>query len=61
MKDSTPVTISLESAKSQFLDSMAKKYDLPDAAKALRCLIDYARENEAQHDTIFTEIRCNDC
>ena len=61
MKESTPVTIALESAKSKFLEDMAKQYDLPDTGKAIRCLIDHARENEALHKAIFGQFRCLDC
>jgi hypothetical protein len=61
MKDATPHTVELESEKVQFLGDMAKKYGLPDLAKAIRCLINYARENPDRHDEIFAEVRCLDC
>jgi len=44
----------------QFLEEMAKKYDLPDRDKALRCLLDYAMA-EGDRDLIFREIRCLHC
>ncbi len=61
MKQKSPVTFELEPAKRAFLDEMARKYDLLDAGKAVRCLIDYARENQDQQDAIFAEPRCIDC
>jgi hypothetical protein len=61
MKDATAVTIELESAKVQFLEEMARKYSLADSGKALRCLINYARENPDRLDEIFAEVRCVDC
>ena len=61
MKDAKPVTVNLESTKMKFLDDMVSKFGLGDSGKAIRCLIDYARENEAQQATIFSEIRCQDC
>jgi hypothetical protein len=61
MKDATAVTIELESAKVQFLEEMARKYSLSDSGKALRCLINYARENPDRLDEIFAEVRCVDC
>lgn len=61
MKDTTACTIELESAKVEFLEEMVRKYALSDVGKALRCLINYARENADKHADIFGEIRCLDC
>jgi hypothetical protein len=61
MKDATAITIDLESAKVQFLEEMVRKYSLPDTGKAVRCLINYARENPGRLDEIFGEVRCADC
>jgi hypothetical protein len=61
MKDLSPHTIQLESEKVRFLEEMAEKYGLPDSGKAVRCLINYARENPDKLDDIFGEIRCLDC
>jgi hypothetical protein len=61
MKDGTPLTVTLGSDKIAFLEEMAKKYHLPDVGKAVRILVDFARDNPAQHDLIFTEQRCIDC
>jgi hypothetical protein len=61
MKDTAPVQLDLESAKVQFLEEMVRKYSLADVGKAIRCLINYARENPERLDDIFAEIRCVDC
>jgi hypothetical protein len=61
MKDAVPRTIELESEKLQFLEEMSSKYGLPDVGKAVRCLVNYARENPDKHDDIFAEVRCLDC
>jgi hypothetical protein len=61
MKDTAPVQVDLESAKIQFLEEMVRKYSLADVGKAVRCLINYGRENPDRHDDIFAEIRCVDC
>jgi len=61
MKDPTPQTIELESEKVQFLQEMSTKYGLADIGKAVRCLVNYARENPDRLDDIFGEIRCLDC
>ena len=61
MKDAAPFTVELESAKVKFLEEMARTYKLADAGKAIRCLVDYARQHSDKRDTIFAEIRCIDC
>ena len=40
---------------------MVEAYSLPDTAKAIRCLINYARDNPDKREAIFTEVRCLDC
>jgi hypothetical protein len=60
-KDGTPFTVELETEKIEFLQTMAQKFGLPDAGKAIRCLINYARENPDRHSEIFDEVRCLDC
>ena len=61
MKDGKPHSVELESGKVEFLEQIARKYELPDVSKAIRCLINYARENPDQLDAIFAEVRCLDC
>ncbi|MGH9160972.1 MAG: hypothetical protein ACRD2X_13430 [Vicinamibacteraceae bacterium] len=61
MKDKLSLTVELEQSKIDFLEEMAQTYNLPDAGKAIRCLVDYARENVELQRTIFDEIRCVDC
>jgi hypothetical protein len=61
MKQKTPFTVGLEAAKLAFLEEMARKHHLEDAGKAIRCLIDHARENPELHEAIFGGFRCIDC
>ena len=61
MKDAASYPLELETEKIQFLENMAAKYGLPDGAKALRCLVNYARENPDKHAEMFEEVRCLDC
>ena len=61
MKDLSPRTIELESEKVKVLQDMSAKYGLSDIGKAVRCLVNYARENPDRLDDIFSEIRCLDC
>lgn len=61
MKDVKPYPIELETAKVEFLQQVAAKHGLPDLGKAVRCLINYARENPDKHADIFDEMRCLDC
>ena len=60
-KDATSYPIDLESEKVEFLRQMTERHRLPDIGKAIRCLINYARENPDKHADIFDETRCLDC
>ena len=53
--------VPLKPAMTQFLDEVTKAYKLDDAGKAIRCLVNYARENPDKRDEIFGEMRCLDC
>ena len=61
MKDYQNRAIELDTPQIEFLEQMAKKYGLPDPGKAIRCLVNYAREHEDRHTEIFDEIRCAGC
>jgi hypothetical protein len=61
MKDQRACSIELESSKVEFLEQIAASYGLPDIGKAVRCLINYAREHPDTHGAIFAEVRCLDC
>ena len=61
MKDKAQYNVTLEKRQFAFLTEMAKKYRLPDEAKALRCLITFAIEQQAQEAAIFDDVRCVDC
>ena len=54
--------IQLKPDQIAYLDEAAKAFGLPDAGKALRILINYARENPDKRDEIFSDIHCTgDC
>lgn len=61
MKELRPCSIELDGTKLAYLEDVARAYGLPDIGKAVRCLINYARENPDKRDEIFSEIRCMDC
>ena len=61
MKDEKTVELVIGSDKLAFLEQVTKKYELPDVGKAVRILIDHARDNPSMQDTIFNELRCLDC
>jgi hypothetical protein len=60
-KDAQHHSFELESEKVAFLQQMADRHGLPDVGKAVRCLINYAREHPERHSEIFDEVRCLDC
>jgi hypothetical protein len=61
MKDLQPRSIELDSAKVEFLEEVKTSYGLSDIGKAVRCLINYARENPEKRDEIFADVRCLEC
>jgi hypothetical protein len=61
MKTKIPYTIELEPSMHEFLQQMVSRYNLPDVGKAVRCLINHAREQPAQLDAVFSQIHCTDC
>ncbi len=44
----------------EMLVTIADRYQLPDPAKALRCLLDYAA-TDGDWDDIFGKVRCRRC
>ena len=54
-------TLELKEEQLAYLDEMAKKHNLPDRSKALRCLITFAMQEAGHEASIFTEIRCVNC
>ena len=61
MKDYTAHSVELDSAMLAYLEEAAKQYSLQDVGKAVRCLVNYARENPDRRAEIFDEIRCLGC
>jgi hypothetical protein len=54
------VPLEIESDQLAWLEDMAKSYGLPDAAKALRVVLDHAMMDDDEDD-IFTAMRCRRC
>lgn len=61
MKDYQPRAFDLDPSMVEFLEEVARKYDLSDTGKAVRCLVTYAREHTDKLDDIFSEVRCVGC
>ena len=54
--------IQLKPEQAAYLDEAVKAFNLEDAGKALRILINYARENPDKRNEIFGDIHCTgDC
>ena len=53
--------IPLKPEQVAYLDEAVKAFDLDDAGKAVRILINYARENPDKGNEIFDEVRCMGC
>ena len=54
-------TVVLNEQQHAFLGEIARKYNLSDESKALRCLINFAIESSSAHDEIFQKVRCRNC
>lgn len=50
--------IELKADQVAYLDEAVKAFGLPDAGKAIRILINYAKENPDKRDEIFGDIHC---
>ena len=61
MSDLQTREFQLKPGQAEFLEQSATQFNLDDAGKALRCLINYARENPDKTSDIFSEVRCLDC
>jgi hypothetical protein len=61
MQDKFKYEVDLNKHQMSFLEEMSKKFGLEDSSKALRCLINFAIDESAEHDRIFDEVRCLDC
>jgi hypothetical protein len=52
--------LEIEADQLEWLKDMAREYGLPDAAKALRVVLDHAML-DADEDEIFGTVRCRRC
>ena len=55
-----PRAFALQADALAMLEAAAERYQLPDAGKALRCLLDYAA-TDGDWDEIFSNVRCLRC
>ena len=53
--------IDLHDIQIDYLNKMAKKYQLNDIGKAIRCLINHSIESEELEENIFENERCINC
>jgi hypothetical protein len=61
MSDLQSRDVPLKPGQIEFIETIARTHRLGEPAKAVRCLINYAREHPEKHDEIFAEVRCLDC
>lgn len=61
MKEKESYAIELETSMYAFLQEMTEEFSLSDVDKAVRCLVNYARDEADKRESIFQEIRCLDC
>lgn len=58
--DKIEATFTINHDMQRLLERAAEKYELPDASKALRVILDFIAY-EADMDRVFTKIRCKRC
>lgn len=61
MSERKEYVVVLKDRQYQYLTEMAAKYNMSDAAKAIRALVDFAVEEKEQEQKIFRQTRCFDC
>ena len=61
MSQNLEYTVELKAEQYEFLQQMATRYNLPDASKALRCLINFAMTEKQHEEEIFKTVRCLYC
>ncbi len=61
MAENQAYTLELKEHQHTYLEAVADRHNLPDASKAIRCLINYAMQHPDKEKEIFDEIRCLDC
>lgn len=54
------VELEIQADARDMLEKIAEQYKLPDASKALRCLLDYVAK-DGDWDEIFKKVRCRRC
>ena len=59
--DKETYEIALNPDQMAFVESAKEKYNLPDADKTMRIIMDYLITNPEVHDTVFSEPRCLRC
>jgi len=55
------VPIALEPAQLRYLEAMMTRHGIPDPAKAVRVLVNFAMAVADQEDAIFKKTRCRHC
>ena len=55
------VTFDINTDAFEMIETITKKYGLPNHSKTIRCLLDFVSEKEANWDAIFKKIRCHRC
>ena len=61
MSDKQSLTVELSPGQVEYLDGIVEKFALPDRGKAIRCLVNFAREEAGEEERVFGEVRCLDC
>ena len=61
MSNKQSIEVELTEKQIEYIDEMVERFMLPDRSKAIRCLINFPREEKSEEERVFGEIRCLDC
>ena len=61
MSKKQSIEVELTDKQIEYIDEMVERFMLPYRSKAIRCLINFPREETSEEERVFGEIRCLDC
>ena len=61
MSNKQTIEVELTDMQIEYIDDVVARFMLPDRSKAIRCLVNFTRDEKSEEERVFGEIRCLDC
>ena len=61
MSNKQSIEVELTEKQIEYIDGIVERFMLPDRSKAIRCLVNFPRDEKSEEERVFGEIRCLDC